>query len=64
MLDVTNPEPLPDSHWAWRDPRVFITPHIAANTDHAEGARHALDVVRASRENAELPGQVDQDRGY
>ncbi|MFW2541227.1 2-hydroxyacid dehydrogenase [Primorskyibacter sp. 2E107] len=64
MLDVTNPEPLPDTHWAWGDPRVVITPHIAANTDHAEGARHALAVVRASRENADLPGRVDQDRGY
>ncbi|MCR8825867.1 2-hydroxyacid dehydrogenase [Pseudosulfitobacter koreensis] len=64
MLDVTNPEPLPETHWAWRDPRVVITPHVAANTDHAEGARHALEVVRASRENRELPGRVDQDRGY
>lgn len=64
MLDVTNPEPLPEAHWAWSDPRVVITPHVAANTDHAEGARHALAVVRASRDNRELPGLVDQDRGY
>lgn len=64
MLDVTDPEPLPEDYWAWNDHRVFVTPHIAANTDHEEGARHALAVIRASRENAELPGKVDQDRGY
>ena len=64
MLDVTNPEPLPADHWAWRDPRVIITPHVAAETDHRTGALHALSVIRATRENRPLPGFVDQSRGY
>ena len=64
MLDVTNPEPLPADHWAWRDPRVIITPHVAAETDHRTGALHALSVIRATRENRPLPGLVDQSRGY
>lgn len=64
MLDVTNPEPLPADHWAWRDSRVIITPHIAAVTDHHAGAMHALEVIRATRDNRPLPGRVDQDRGY
>jgi glyoxylate/hydroxypyruvate reductase A len=64
MLDVTNPEPLPADHWAWRDPRVVVTPHIAANTDHAEGARHALDVIRADRMGRALPGLVEPGKGY
>jgi glyoxylate/hydroxypyruvate reductase A len=64
MLDVTNPEPLPADHWAWRDPRVIVTPHIAAVTDHHAGALHALEVVRATRTKSPLPGRVDQNRGY
>lgn len=64
MLDVTDPEPLPADHWAWRDPRVLITPHIAAHTDAAEGARHALAVIRADRDGQPVPGLVDRSRGY
>jgi glyoxylate/hydroxypyruvate reductase A len=64
MLDVTDPEPLPAGHWLWHDPRVVLTPHIAAQTDAAEGARHALAVMRALREGAPIPGLVDQARGY
>ncbi|RDW14468.1 NAD(P)-dependent oxidoreductase, partial [Paracoccus thiocyanatus] len=64
MLDVTDPEPLPADHWAWRDPRVLITPHIAAHTDAEEGARHALAVIRAERDGQPVPGLVDRNRGY
>lgn len=28
-LDVTAPEPLPDSHPLWAEPNCFITPHVA-----------------------------------
>jgi phosphoglycerate dehydrogenase-like enzyme len=28
-LDVTDPEPLPDSHPLWAEPNCFITPHVA-----------------------------------
>ncbi|TFL17163.1 2-hydroxyacid dehydrogenase [Jannaschia formosa] len=64
MLDVTDPEPLPQGHWMWRDPRVIVTPHVGANTDAAEGARHALAVMRALRDGTPLPGLVDRARGY
>ncbi len=64
MLDVTEPEPLPQDHWAWADPRVIITPHVAAVTDYAEGARHVLEVIRATRAGTEIPGLVDQAKGY
>ncbi|MDF0600960.1 glyoxylate/hydroxypyruvate reductase A [Psychromarinibacter sp. C21-152] len=63
-LDVTEPEPLPADHWAWRDPRVIVTPHVAALTNHEEGARHALAVIEATRRGAPVPGGVDPDRGY
>ncbi|MDP0927176.1 glyoxylate/hydroxypyruvate reductase A [Paracoccus onubensis] len=64
MLDVTDPEPLPPEHWAWRHPEVIVTPHIASYTDAEEGARHALSVIRASRAGQPIPGLVDQNRGY
>ena len=64
MLDVTNPEPLPPDHPAWSDPRILITPHVAAVTDAREGAMHALRVLRAEREGRAIPGLVDQTRGY
>ncbi len=64
MLDVTNPEPLPSDHWAWADPRVIITPHIGSRTDYAEGAEHALNVIRALRDGTDVPGLVDQSKGY
>jgi glyoxylate/hydroxypyruvate reductase A len=64
MLDVTDPEPLPQDHWAWADPRVIVTPHVASETNHAEGAAHALAVIRATREGRAIPGLVDPRRGY
>ncbi len=64
VLDVTDPEPLPADHWLWRDPRVIVTPHVAAQTDATEGARHALAVIRALRLGTTVPGLVDQQKGY
>ena len=28
-LDVTDPEPLPNGHPLWSEPRCLITPHVA-----------------------------------
>jgi glyoxylate/hydroxypyruvate reductase A len=64
MLDVTVPEPLPADHWAWADPRVIVTPHVASHTDAEEGARHALAVIRAGGAGQPIPGLVDPGRGY
>ncbi len=64
ILDVTDPEPLPQTHWAWADPRVIITPHIAAQTGHEEGARHVISVMEATAKGDPIPGQVDQSKGY
>ncbi|WP_424987663.1 2-hydroxyacid dehydrogenase [Microbulbifer sp. S227A] len=64
ILDVTAPEPLPVDHWAWGDPRVIVTPHIAAQTDAVEGAQHALKVLRAIRQGTPPPGLIDRGHGY
>jgi phosphoglycerate dehydrogenase-like enzyme len=44
VLDVTDPEPLPDGHPLWSAPGVLsITPHIAG--DSALGHRRAIDLA-------------------
>jgi phosphoglycerate dehydrogenase-like enzyme len=32
VVDVTDPEPLPENHPLWKAPNLFITPHVAATT--------------------------------
>jgi phosphoglycerate dehydrogenase-like enzyme len=65
-LDVTDPEPLPDDHALWREPRALITPHVANTTDLR---RRALadwtrdNVARFARGD-ELGGTVEPGRGY
>jgi phosphoglycerate dehydrogenase-like enzyme len=33
-LDVVDPEPLPKDHLLWTAPNLFLTPHIAGDSDH------------------------------
>jgi phosphoglycerate dehydrogenase-like enzyme len=32
VVDVTDPEPLPEGHPLWKAPNLFITPHVAASS--------------------------------
>ncbi|WP_378949161.1 2-hydroxyacid dehydrogenase [Paracoccus sp. R86501] len=63
-LDVTDPEPLPQDHWLWSHPRVIVTPHVASQTNAAQGAAHVIAGIRADRAGQTAPGLVDRDRGY
>ena len=47
-LDVTEPEPLPDSHPLWNAPNVLITPHVAGAVKRWEprGYRFAGEQIR------------------
>ena len=64
MLDVTDPEPLPDSHPLWRHPKVAITPHIASVTQADSAAQSVVDNIRRHRAGEELIGLVDRTLGY
>lgn len=44
-LDVTDPEPLPESHPLWRCPNLLLTPHIGASS--SKFAANALRVAAA-----------------
>ena len=65
-LDVTEPEPLPDDHPLWSEPRALITPHTA-NPPQALLRRLAGRVeenVRRFGAGDDLLGVVDLDRDY
>lgn len=66
VLDVTDPEPLPDDHPYWRDDRVVITGHSANPTDVAtrDFVARALENVERAAAGRELLGVVDLDQGY
>jgi phosphoglycerate dehydrogenase-like enzyme len=47
-LDVTDPEPLPESHPLWKCPNLYITPHIGGSSPRF--MQRALKVVAAELE--------------
>ncbi len=65
-LDVTDPEPLPDGHPLWTEPRCIITPHTANTMEMAIpllGDR-VRENVRRRIAGESLLGLVDPDAGY
>lgn len=65
-LDVTEPEPLPDGHPLWAEPRALITPHAADTLEMIQplfAARVADNLSRFGSDLA-LTGQVDAEAGY
>jgi glyoxylate/hydroxypyruvate reductase A len=64
MLDVTDPEPLPEDHPLWSHPKVMITPHIASVTQPDTAARSVVENIRRHRAGGELIGVVDRTLGY
>jgi phosphoglycerate dehydrogenase-like enzyme len=50
VLDVTDPEPLPDGHPLWSAPGVLaITPHLSGSSDLADGNATALAITQLTR---------------
>jgi phosphoglycerate dehydrogenase-like enzyme len=65
-LDVTDPEPLPDEHPLWSEPRALITPHVA-NPDAtllSDLAGLAGEQVTRLAAGEPLLSPVDLDAGY
>jgi glyoxylate/hydroxypyruvate reductase A len=64
ILDVTDPEPLPENHPLWSHPKVMITPHIASVTQPHTAAQSVVENIRRHRAGEELVGVVDRTLGY
>lgn len=64
VLDVTDPEPLPETDPLWSHPRVRITPHIASMTQPRTAARVVIDNLRRHARGEPLLGLVDREFGY
>jgi glyoxylate/hydroxypyruvate reductase A len=64
ILDVTDPEPLPQDHAFWTHPRVFVTPHVASMTQPESAAPVLLENIRRHRRGEPLMGVIDRTRGY
>ncbi|MEU7983251.1 D-isomer specific 2-hydroxyacid dehydrogenase family protein [Streptosporangium canum] len=65
-LDVTDPEPLPDGHPLWSDPRALITSHCADSADYVMRmlCERVERNVRHLREGRPLEGLIDPATGY
>jgi glyoxylate/hydroxypyruvate reductase A len=64
VLDVTEPEPLPQGHALWRHPRARVTPHIASMTQPKSAAAAVLENLRRYEAGEPMIGLVDRARGY
>jgi glyoxylate/hydroxypyruvate reductase len=64
ILDVCEPEPLPQDHPFWDHPRIWLTPHIASATQAQTAAEALLDNLRRHEAGLPLEGVVDRARGY
>jgi len=65
-LDVTDPEPLPDDHPLWREPRALITPHVAnpPSSLRRDLARQVKENVARFAKGEPLLSPIDLEAGY
>jgi len=64
ILDVADPEPLPESHPLWKHPKVVLTPHVAGRTSMTSGAAAIVENLRCYKAGMRLIGEVDRTKGY
>jgi hypothetical protein len=64
ILDVCEPEPLPQAHPFWDHPGIWLTPHVASATQAETGAEALLDNLRRYQAGLPLEGVVDRARSY
>lgn len=64
VLDVTDPEPLPQGHPFWTDPRIILTPHIACITQVETLAPAIAANLLRDAQGQPMQGEVALERGY
>ncbi len=65
-LDVVEPEPLPEGHWLYSHPKVFLTPHSSWSSTAFFDAAIEIFVANLRRYLAGEPLEhlIDRDEGY
>jgi len=64
LLDVTDPEPLPEDNLLWNTPQVLITPHIAGPTQLSDSIDQIAANIRRMEDGQQPTGLVEYERGY
>jgi phosphoglycerate dehydrogenase-like enzyme len=67
VLDVFDPEPIPENHRLWSIPNLIISPHTAAddpNTYNPLSLDIFFDNLRAFQQGQPMPNRFDLTRGY
>jgi glyoxylate/hydroxypyruvate reductase A len=63
-LDVFAEEPLPAQHPFWQEPRITITPHVAAVTLRQISVAQIAGKIRQLQAGLPVEGMVDRVKGY
>ena len=64
VIDVTDPEPLPEDHSFWTHSKILLTPHIASVTQPHSAARTVVENIKRHESGLQPLGLVDRRRGY
>lgn len=64
ILDVTDPEPLPDRHPFWSHEKIFLTPHTASVTQPDTAVDAVIANIRRHRAGETMVGLVDRGTLY
>lgn len=64
VLDVVEPEPLPEGHPFHAHPAIMVTPHISGVTRRETAVHSLIANVRRAMAGEPTHGEVDRSRGY
>ncbi|CAN7691768.1 glyoxylate/hydroxypyruvate reductase A [Rhizobium leguminosarum] len=64
VVDVTEPEPLPEGHAFWNHPKILLTPHIASVTQAETAAAAVIGNIKRHQAGLDPIGLIDRSRGY
>ncbi len=63
-LDVFEQEPLPQESPLWAHPKIYVTPHNAAQSDPEALTKYVLDQIEAFERGEPLKNLIDRKLGY